>query len=415
MEVVVTRVCFRRTNKSLKSCFPLSIRREISISLCLITLVTVALLCGCSKSDSGLEMPEHGLSTTGVGAAAGAAFGGGVGAIIGSATGNAGEGLAIGAAGGAVAGAAIGSQFEKHEMLIAEQQETLTRQEERISEQNREIQELKQGMGEQGVDQGISDQEFSPPIDIEKPKQETNDHFEIPRQNAPSWKTDEQSPGYGGHPQAKPWGEKYSEDRAKEREEMRKQVRARMGAPATVDRTSIVEEPLEVPASSPVSAKLPPAAEQERASGLPPAKELSSTEEIVPEQTRLEAEPQPASLPQPDLPSGETQQVKAVGDDIKSPLATLPKDANCADAEKEAVRARNATSDADKLFYFRRALRLCPKEPTYHVEMGKVYGEIGRIDDARFEFNKALELDPENQLAQDELSMIMLNNNSNTY
>ncbi len=99
--------------------------------------------------------------------------------------------------------------------------------------------------------------------------------------------------------------------------------------------------------------------------------------------------------------------------DTDEPL--MPKDTNCIEGETEAERARNATSEADKMFYYRRALRLCPKEPVYHIEMGRVYSEIGKSNDARFSFTKALELDPENEIAQDELSLLMLESDSNVY
>lgn len=86
----------------------------------------------------------------------------------------------------------------------------------------------------------------------------------------------------------------------------------------------------------------------------------------------------------------------------------IPKDRNCKEAEVEAKRARSASSEADRLFYYRRALRLCPLEPGYHIEIGRVYAELGRKDDAQFEFRKALELDPESEEAQDELSLLMM-------
>lgn len=100
-------------------------------------------------------------------------------------------------------------------------------------------------------------------------------------------------------------------------------------------------------------------------------------------------------------------------DDTAAPL--VPKDTNCMEGETEAERARSATSDSDKIFYYRRALRLCPKEPVYHIELGRMYSELGKTEDARFSFTKALELDPENEIAQDELSLLMLESDSNVY
>lgn len=75
-------------------------------------------------------------------------------------------------------------------------------------------------------------------------------------------------------------------------------------------------------------------------------------------------------------------------------------------AETEAERARNAASDADKLFYYRRAIQLCPSAAVYHIEIGRVYIDIGRQEDAEFEFRRALDLDPDNRQAQDQLTLL---------
>jgi tetratricopeptide (TPR) repeat protein len=80
--------------------------------------------------------------------------------------------------------------------------------------------------------------------------------------------------------------------------------------------------------------------------------------------------------------------------------------ANCQGALKEAERGLHAGSDADRLFYLRRAARLCPSEPSYHVELGKLYSTIGKSDDAKYELRQAIDLDPNNQVARDELSII---------
>ena len=72
---------------------------------------------------------------------------------------------------------------------------------------------------------------------------------------------------------------------------------------------------------------------------------------------------------------------------------------SCLEAENEAERAREATSDADKLFYYRRALRLCGESSNYHFETARAYLAIGRREDAAFEFRQALDLDPNNKAA----------------
>ncbi|MCB0329379.1 MAG: tetratricopeptide repeat protein [Bdellovibrionales bacterium] len=79
---------------------------------------------------------------------------------------------------------------------------------------------------------------------------------------------------------------------------------------------------------------------------------------------------------------------------------------DCKKASAEAGRGASAESTADKLFYFRRALRLCPSAPEWHVELGKVYGSLGRYDDAKFEYEEALRIRPEFSAAQSGLDSL---------
>jgi tetratricopeptide (TPR) repeat protein len=94
----------------------------------------------------------------------------------------------------------------------------------------------------------------------------------------------------------------------------------------------------------------------------------------------------------------ETEKVKDVAEKEVTVVKPrpAPKDPSCVNAELEAERARNATTQADKLFYLRRASRLCTSFAGYHIEIGQVYAALGRKEDARFSYNKALELEPNN-------------------
>jgi len=68
--------------------------------------------------------------------------------------------------------------------------------------------------------------------------------------------------------------------------------------------------------------------------------------------------------------------------------------AECAEAETEVKNAVGSEALADKLFHYRRALRLCPDNPAYHNGMGEVYLSLQRVGDAEYEFKEALRLDP---------------------
>jgi tetratricopeptide (TPR) repeat protein len=74
--------------------------------------------------------------------------------------------------------------------------------------------------------------------------------------------------------------------------------------------------------------------------------------------------------------------------------AALPVSDDCVAANEEAKKANGVTEVADKLFHNRRALRLCPESPALHHGLAAVYLELGRIEDAKFELEEALRLDP---------------------
>lgn len=68
--------------------------------------------------------------------------------------------------------------------------------------------------------------------------------------------------------------------------------------------------------------------------------------------------------------------------------------AECRQAEEEASRAESAAEVSDRLFHYRRALRLCPNSPAYHNALGEVYLSLNRSSDADYEFREALRVDP---------------------
>ena len=98
----------------------------------------------------------------------------------------------------------------------------------------------------------------------------------------------------------------------------------------------------------------------------------------------------------------------SVGSPVKAGAApqVLTGTSECKQASAEVQRAKSSVSDADRLFYYRRAVRLCSGEPTYHVEIGKLYINLGRTEDAKFEFRQAIDLDPSNQPAREQLGKL---------
>jgi tetratricopeptide (TPR) repeat protein len=79
---------------------------------------------------------------------------------------------------------------------------------------------------------------------------------------------------------------------------------------------------------------------------------------------------------------------------MNSPSAMLPDTPECQKAEQEVQSARSAEETADRLFHYRRALRLCPQSPDFHLGLGDVYLSLGRKDDAEYEYREALRIEP---------------------
>jgi len=85
----------------------------------------------------------------------------------------------------------------------------------------------------------------------------------------------------------------------------------------------------------------------------------------------------------------------------------------CSAGAKDFERASNASSDSDKVFYLRRVNLACPKETSSRIQLGKVYSKLGLKEEAKKEFNTVLELEPSNESAQDEMSIMMLDSRKN--
>lgn len=111
--------------------------RSLPLNGFLISAIALSNLVGCSQAPQ--------LNSTETGALAGTALGAGIGAIIGDQVGNTGSGTAIGAGIGALGGALIGSQADRQNSRLSDQDERLRRQEEEIRRQRRELEELRRG------------------------------------------------------------------------------------------------------------------------------------------------------------------------------------------------------------------------------------------------------------------------------
>jgi len=87
-------------------------------------------------------------------------------------------------------------------------------------------------------------------------------------------------------------------------------------------------------------------------------------------------------------------------------LASSDLTPECRKAFDEVSRITPDTEKSERLFYYRRALRLCPGEAAFHNGLGEVYLVLNRREDAEFEFREALRLNPAYETARNNLKSI---------
>jgi hypothetical protein len=176
--------------------------------------------------------------------------------------------------------------------------------------------------------------------------------------------------------------------------------------------TKVIDHPSPTTVGEPVAKAtglpptgLPPATPKTEVPAVDPS--LESDDEFATEEAELLTEPAAKAVEKKDvskLAGTAAADKKTSGDTAESAkvakAAPASNDPGCKNAEVEAKRARSSSSDADKLFYLRRAIRLCPGTVGYHLEIGEIYKSIGRDEDAVYEANQVLELDPNNQEAK---------------
>lgn len=281
--------------------------------------------------------------TTSIGAATGGVIGAGLGAIVGNQVGSAGAGLVIGAAAGAGAGAAIGNALEAQDKKIAANEEAIGRKDETIQAQNAEINQLR----------GLHTDSSSAPV---------GDSY--------AW---DRSEGAGVK-------------HASPAEIAAARARLRSGRVNGTDTTSRAQLNTSYPAAS--APALAPSAIQ-------PPSSIGRSGSIS-EKNLVEEVPAP-ELSKPSTGQRPSSEIKA--ETSAASLAPAVDTSDCSGASSEVGKANLASDSADKLFHLRRALRMCPSNAAYHNQLGELYMTLNRNEDAKFEFNEALKIDPSLQSA----------------
>ena len=337
--------------------------------------------------------------TTQIGAATGGVMGAGLGAIIGSQTGNAGSGLVLGAAAGAGAGALVSNQIEAQQKSMRTQDEALERQQRVIEAQRRELEELRRNND-------------SPKAGISR--------------TAVSESRVSVGSGLSSADRARIQTEYIKARPTKEVEPFSMRGSSRHVTSARVTQNSSTLSKSQV-AKTQVASKLP----KTKSVAVAPRHEetfvkFSEVSRVPESRTVAPSKFSSGGVVERDLavdkevaaPADEKVVAKAGGaydwskkdvePEASEAKAVTTKDGtdDCAGAASEVKNAQNASETADKLFHYRRALRLCPNRAQYHVALGEVYQSLKRPSDAVYEFKEALNIDPNLDAAKEQLAAL---------
>lgn len=371
--------------------------------------------CTWVRQVTGEEQPG-GLSSTGLGAATGAVVGTGVGALIGSQSGNVGAGAAIGGLSGAAFGGALGQQ-ESRELASKEERNGVSvRQEELLKANRNRINEYKKGSDISSERRGS----------LASPNSFSRSTSKASFINTPS--------GYRGNPRAVKFSEfDTSPDvvipksapqrtvvvaRADEHPIPKLKILPNKSTPMEsktssklISKTSQVDLVPEVQTIKVEQTKITPVLVPEQK--LSAARSVEAPMHVADDTMKTEISKATATngiVGVPVQPNKENND--PVTEEIKTTVITGSKvgkagaDDDCSRADQEYQRATTSISDADKLFYLRRALRLCSPKPNLHLATGRVYSKLGRVEDAEYEYRQVLDLEPGNSEAAKELASL---------
>lgn len=321
-----------------------------------IILSSLAIISACTEPG---EM-------TGVSAATGGVVGAGLGAIVGNQTGNPGAGLVIGAVAGAGAGAAVGNVLEAQDQAIKQQDEAIERQEQVIRAQRGEIEELRRGTQDSArvrttYSAGGPRARYGGPIDKS-----------LVLKNVPSRPA---TPVMSHAIERKSSVTQVAANVAKKPAP----AVAKRGLPAPTGPTLVDAAQEEVSGDSAITDM--DASDGDRA--------MLSVDKKIEEPTVLEVK---KSAPEPVV--------------ARSAPPSAQQSSDCLSAEEEFSQAAAKTETPDKLFHIRRALRLCPTEARYHSSLGDVYASLNRANDARFEYQEALKLAPNDSVIKEKVGAL---------
>jgi tetratricopeptide (TPR) repeat protein len=299
--------------------------------------------------------------TTAYGAATGGAIGAGLGAIVGNQTGDPGSGLVLGTVAGSATGALIGNALQAQQEKVDRQEAVIAKHENVIKAQRSELDELRR-MGQDPTASGSSLGNANPPLErdlgvgpsvgSQSLNQQGPIHLNPPKLD-------------GARASASSLTS-YSQPPVPRSDTVVKPVANTNIATEQTETTTVTRSAFSAEQANPVedTTALVPAAPADEKAGV--AWENTSAAAVV---------------PQGAAPSGD-----------------------CVKAQEEVGAVESSSDPADKLYHYRRALRLCPDNSPYHNGLGEIYLSLKRPDDAEFEFREAVRLDAGNAQAKKNLA-----------
>jgi outer membrane lipoprotein SlyB len=125
--------------------------------------------------------------------------------------------------------------------------------------------------------------------------------------------------------------------------------------------------------------------------------------------------PRPTAVPPTAVPHSAAKDVASATPTVgaSDPAKSLVGDSSgnrssgeCSQAAQEIEKSVQVSEPSEKLFHYRRALRLCPADARYHIHLGDHYRSLNRFADASFEYKEALALDPKSAAAKERMEKL---------
>jgi tetratricopeptide (TPR) repeat protein len=93
-------------------------------------------------------------------------------------------------------------------------------------------------------------------------------------------------------------------------------------------------------------------------------------------------------------------------DRLRKEIAEQERERACRGAFKSFEQAQSANSPREAESFYREGLALCPSDDVAHYELGRILAGLGRREEARKEFEAALNVNPQFNAAREELEKL---------